>query len=99
MFHGRWPTAMVAVMVCVAVSSTDTLESPPFETNTRLPSGCTAMPLLRTGLDAREHRERASVDDVDLARVLGTHVGAAAVGREADAARPRADRDLCDLQA
>ena len=48
MFQGRWPTGMVAVMVWVATSSTDTLASPPFETKTRLPSGCTVMPLLRS---------------------------------------------------
>ena len=47
MFHGRWPTGIVAVKVWLATSNTDTLASPPFETNTRLPSGWTVTPLLR----------------------------------------------------
>ena len=47
MFQGRWPTGMVACTARVWVLITMTLWSPPLETKTRCPSGCTTMPLLR----------------------------------------------------
>jgi hypothetical protein len=52
----------------------------------------------QAGLDPGEHLERLRVDDEDLVRVLGRDVGALAVGREDDAARPRPDRHLGDLR-
>jgi hypothetical protein len=47
MFQGRWPTGMVAVIFPEATSIAETEASPPFETNTTLPSGRTAIPLAR----------------------------------------------------
>jgi hypothetical protein len=45
--QGNLPTAISRSLTPWSISITDTLASPPLETKTRLPSGCTVMPLLR----------------------------------------------------
>src|SRR5712692_3945241 len=75
MFQGRWPTGTVAVIFPEATSIAETEASPPFETNTTLPSGRTAPHAPATGTRARGSGSRV----VEVACGIRSALGVVAI--------------------